>query len=251
MVPEFVNPKYKDAARNSFKKPTRLECMMQDYALMLLKMAPTASKDGKVGSASVPRMLYSPVKNELSAGMAKQAAGNGSGTAPSGEADMFGLYCEMMMRAGVKMFDGRPMQVNRSGIWVDAWPQVTFNAHFAHSLQQLKTRLPTPELVKISPRSTLLINLGPGSTLTIKSLNLDGALVIEGTGDFVIDGLTVTNRSWRFTPIAEGSPEASMDSILIRGYAVEKVATATLSITDGASNVLGATIVDGVVPVVV
>jgi hypothetical protein len=42
-----------------------------------------------------------------------------------------------------------------------------------------------------------------------------------------------------------------MDSILIRGYAVEKVATATLSITDGASNVLGATIVDGVVPVVV
>mgnify|MGYP006155069591 CR=1 FL=1 len=29
VVPEFVNPKYKDAARNSFKKPTRLECMMQ------------------------------------------------------------------------------------------------------------------------------------------------------------------------------------------------------------------------------
>jgi hypothetical protein len=29
LVPEFVNPKYADAAKNRFKKPTRLECMMQ------------------------------------------------------------------------------------------------------------------------------------------------------------------------------------------------------------------------------
>lgn len=28
---EFVNPKYADAGRTVFKKPTRLECMMQDY----------------------------------------------------------------------------------------------------------------------------------------------------------------------------------------------------------------------------
>lgn len=28
---EFVNPKYADAAKTVFKKPTRLECMMQDY----------------------------------------------------------------------------------------------------------------------------------------------------------------------------------------------------------------------------
>ena len=28
-IPEFVNPKYKDAAKTEFKKPTRLECMMQ------------------------------------------------------------------------------------------------------------------------------------------------------------------------------------------------------------------------------
>jgi UDP-sugar pyrophosphorylase len=30
-MPEFVNPKYADAAKTTFKKPTRLECMMQDY----------------------------------------------------------------------------------------------------------------------------------------------------------------------------------------------------------------------------
>jgi hypothetical protein len=30
-VGEFVNPKYKDISRTAFLKPTRLECMMQDY----------------------------------------------------------------------------------------------------------------------------------------------------------------------------------------------------------------------------
>jgi hypothetical protein len=30
-VPEFVNPKYADVSRTTFKSPTRLECMMQDF----------------------------------------------------------------------------------------------------------------------------------------------------------------------------------------------------------------------------
>jgi UDP-sugar pyrophosphorylase len=34
-VPEFVNPKYKDNTKTTFKKPTRLECMMQDYPKLL------------------------------------------------------------------------------------------------------------------------------------------------------------------------------------------------------------------------
>jgi len=32
-MPEFVNPKYADASRSGFKKPTRLECMMQELPL--------------------------------------------------------------------------------------------------------------------------------------------------------------------------------------------------------------------------
>jgi UDP-sugar pyrophosphorylase len=30
LMPEFVNPKYTDATNQAFKKPSRLECMMQD-----------------------------------------------------------------------------------------------------------------------------------------------------------------------------------------------------------------------------
>ena len=34
-VPEFINPKYADAAKNKFKSSTRLECMMQDFPKLL------------------------------------------------------------------------------------------------------------------------------------------------------------------------------------------------------------------------
>lgn len=34
-VNEFVNPKYVDESKTSFKSPTRLECMMQDFPLLL------------------------------------------------------------------------------------------------------------------------------------------------------------------------------------------------------------------------
>ena len=35
-IPEFVNPKYQDSSKTTFKKPTRLECMMQDYPKLLI-----------------------------------------------------------------------------------------------------------------------------------------------------------------------------------------------------------------------
>lgn len=35
VIPEFVNPKYANEERTTFKSPTRLECMMQDYPKLL------------------------------------------------------------------------------------------------------------------------------------------------------------------------------------------------------------------------
>ena len=36
VMPEFVNPKYADSEKTVFKKPTRLECMMQVSFLLVL-----------------------------------------------------------------------------------------------------------------------------------------------------------------------------------------------------------------------
>lgn len=45
MVVEFVNPKYKDNSRRvEFKKPTRLECMMQDFPKLMDKELGASSK---------------------------------------------------------------------------------------------------------------------------------------------------------------------------------------------------------------
>ena len=66
MVPEFVNPKYKDDAKTIFKKPTRLECMMQEYPKLL------TLEDGKVGFTQVERWLsFSAVKNNTNDALTK------------------------------------------------------------------------------------------------------------------------------------------------------------------------------------
>ena len=66
VMEEFVNPKYADATKTAFKKPTRLECMMQDYA----KVLPSGSSNiGFTTSASW--IGYSPAKNSISEGVAK------------------------------------------------------------------------------------------------------------------------------------------------------------------------------------
>ncbi len=64
LVPEFVNPKYKDETRTTFKKPTRLECMMQDFPRNL-------GPDDPVGFTQFPDWTYSPVKNAMADAKAK------------------------------------------------------------------------------------------------------------------------------------------------------------------------------------
>jgi UDP-sugar pyrophosphorylase len=72
VIPEFVNPKYADEARNKFKAPTRLECMMQDYPKLL-------SAKGAVGFTTYDTWFsFSPVKNNI-----KDAAALGAKGMPS------------------------------------------------------------------------------------------------------------------------------------------------------------------------
>ena len=60
VVLEFVNPKYKDETRTDFKKPTRLECMMQDIPKLFQKeMQDTAN----IGFTTFDRWFtFSPAK---------------------------------------------------------------------------------------------------------------------------------------------------------------------------------------------
>ena len=75
---EFVNPKYTDGTKTLFKKPTRLECMMQDYP----KALGAASRVGFTTSPSW--FCYSPVKNNAKDAVA--AVKSSRGTLPPSSA---------------------------------------------------------------------------------------------------------------------------------------------------------------------
>lgn len=61
VVVEFVNPKYKDdVARSEFKKPTRLECMMQDIPKLFQK---EMGSEARIGFTMFERWFtFSPAK---------------------------------------------------------------------------------------------------------------------------------------------------------------------------------------------
>ena len=60
VVIEFVNPKYKDETRTEFKKPTRLECMMQDIPKLFQK---EMGSEANIGFTMFDRWFtFSPAK---------------------------------------------------------------------------------------------------------------------------------------------------------------------------------------------
>ena len=71
---EFVNPKYKDAARDAFKKPTRLECMMQDFPKARDRGAPSGSRARaraeRAAAAAARALASSPRRSALALALA-------------------------------------------------------------------------------------------------------------------------------------------------------------------------------------
>lgn len=91
---EFVNPKYKDKEKTAFTKPTRIECMMQDYPRLLGPQA-------RVGFTQLDRWIcFSPVKNNAVDAAKKAAASSPPESASTGEADMYGACAKMLRQAG-------------------------------------------------------------------------------------------------------------------------------------------------------
>ncbi|MDD9969377.1 MAG: UTP--glucose-1-phosphate uridylyltransferase [Myxococcales bacterium] len=215
MIPEFVNPKYNDAERTSFKKPTRLECMMQDYPKLL-------GPDAAVGFTEFERELcFSAVKNNLEDAAAKLNQGLPPESASSGEADLYALHRRYLRSAGADVPEA-PKQTF-AGIDVALFPIVvlgptviTPRASTVESIQRLA----------MTDRSSLIIE-GPGQVF-IEDLRLDGALVIRAEAGAIVrvTGLSVKNRGWRAIAIRPGDklPEATT----IRGFRLERIETQQL-----------------------
>ena len=231
-MPEFVNPKYADAEKTIFKKPTRLECMMQDFATVL-----EGEDSKKVGFTSIAAELcFSPVKNATADGVLLQQSGTHPGVAATGEADQYASTRKILSSIGCNIVDASPVSFN--GIVITPGPEIVLAPSFAIFPAECRIKFPNPSHVKISSRSSLVVR---GNGVIIESLELDGALVIECEegASGVIRNLIVKNAGWEKVPCEANECD---EVIRMRGFYLKKNETETIIIkndneVDGAPNI--------------
>jgi UDP-sugar pyrophosphorylase len=222
VMPDFVNPKYKDAEKTMFKKPTRLECMMQDFPTVL-----NADEETHVGfTQAAANICFSPVKNAVEAGVALQAKGTPAGTAATGESDQYSAQRIFLQSHGCKVVDADP--VVYSGITVVPGPAVVLKPDFVCCPGDLKVKFPSPEKVSMTSRSTLVVK---GSGVVIESLNLDGCLVVEANpGETVtVKDLVVKNEGWVQVPTEDSESEI----VRMRGFTIDRKETEQVGAASG------------------
>eukprot|EP00613_Pedinella_sp_CCMP2098_P036895 CAMPEP_0171808738 /NCGR_PEP_ID=MMETSP0991-20121206/76562_1 /TAXON_ID=483369 /ORGANISM="non described non described, Strain CCMP2098" /LENGTH=650 /DNA_ID=CAMNT_0012421713 /DNA_START=28 /DNA_END=1980 /DNA_ORIENTATION=- len=206
VVEEFVNPKYADASRTTFKKPTRLECMMQDLPKLMAKELP----DANVGFTTMERWLtFSPAKNAPDAGAAAALAGSPPGSPASSEADVYGAIRVILGKAtGAQVEEG--VESVFAGMPVTLLPAVQLDPAFAVT----------------SSDGALVVKCSvPGATLTVENLS-------------------VSNQGWEFVPAEVGESSESVPEVFrIRGYKLLKHEAMVIEVTQPGDWVVGS---DGV-----
>jgi len=234
VVIEFVNPKYKDETRTEFKKPTRLECMMQDIPKLFQK---EMGSEANIGFTMFDRWFtFSPAKNSLEAGVEDVGkGGTAPGTMSSAESDKYIQNQRKLKFAGVDINVTEEKDlVPIAGIPVTPGPRVILCPGFAITQQEVVEKI---EGGKITNRSTLVLE---GEDLKVKNLDLDGALVIR-TGhdcDVTVDGLVVRNTGYDLSEVPEGADVP--EEVAIRGYTMNKSEAMEITITEPGKYHIGA-----------
>ncbi|KAK4273974.1 hypothetical protein QN277_017271 [Acacia crassicarpa] len=208
-IKEFVNPKYKDASKTSFKSSTRLECMMQDYPKTL---PPSA----RVGFTTMDSWLaYAPVKNNPE-DAAKVPKGNPYHSATSGEMAIYRSNSLILKKAGVEVAGPELQVIN--GQEVEVWPRITWKPKWGLTSSQIKKRVSGS--CSISQRSTLVIK---GKKVNLKNLSLDGALVVDAIDDAEVDVVgSVKNKGWTLETV-DHKNASEHEVVRIRGFKFNKI----------------------------
>ncbi|CAN7062945.1 hypothetical protein Bca4012_096044 [Brassica carinata] len=208
-IKEFVNPKYKDSTKTSFKSSTRLECMMQDYPKTL---PPTA----RVGFTVMDIWLaYAPVKNNPE-DAAKVPKGNPYHSATSGEMAIYRANSRILQKAGVKVEE--PVKQVLNGQEVEVWSRITWKPKWGMIFSDIKTKVSGN--CDISQRSTMAIT---GRNVFIDNLSLDGALIVDSIDDAEVKlGGSIKNNGWTMETV-DYKDTSVPEEIRIRGFRFNKV----------------------------
>lgn len=229
-VPEVFNPKTAgsgDARR--FKSPARLECMMQDYPKLLVEhrklLQKTSSRIGLV--LFPPALVYSPCKNDVESARDKAQNDIPPQCAGSAEHDLFTANRDKLAALGI-VFHGLADDQPREwlGIPLDcSGPQLVFGSSFAPTQAKLSSRFSSPPHVRISRRSTLVVE----GDVTIRSLELDGALRVSACAGASVEitNLRVQNAGYAYTAVELTERTDPIDAM--RGYTFAELGLRELS----------------------
>jgi len=235
IIAEFVNPKFSDATRTTFKKPARLETMMQDLPKLF-------TSGEKVGVTIFHRAwCFSACKNNLADAAEKVAKNGPPESASSAESDFYLAGRMKLEMAGMVVKEG-PMQEIR-GVPFVTGPRVILRPTFAVTLSDIRERVRGGEIsgpstlivhgdvhledVHISGGASLTISAVPGATVHVRGLRAS-----ENNG-FELVELTDAEMTAQTTP----------EFLRIRGYRINDRKTVRIAITSPGRWEIGA---DGV-----
>lgn len=212
IIAEFVNPKYADASRTTFKKPTRLETMMQD----LPRLFGPEEKPGV--TVFDRRWSFSANKNNIADAAAKAASGGVPESAASAESD-FHLAGRMKLRAaGMDVVDAPERKIE--GVPVVPGPRVLLRPSFAMTRAEVREKISGG---RIEGEATLLLD---GRNIRLENVSLaDGAALVVRACDgahVTIRNLRVENDGFALTLLddEEKASPATPEYLRIRGYRI-------------------------------
>lgn len=177
-------------------------------------------------------------QNALEAGVEAVQKGNTApGTMSSAESDKYIQNQRKLKFAGVDLpvTDVPDDLVPVSGIPITEGPRIVLCPAFGITQEELLNKIQGD--ITISKRSSVVLE---GHHLTIKNLEVDGALVIRTGEDshVTVDGLKVVNKGWDIVP---NDPSKKYDeAVAIRGYTMEKHETVEYLINEPGKFVIGA-----------
>ena len=218
IIAEFVNPKYADASKTTFKSPTRLETMMQDLPKLF-------GPDEKTGVTIFDRRwCFSANKNNIKDAAAKHAAGGPPESGATAESDFYLAGRMKLAAAGMKVETAKEELI--LGIPFTASPRVLLRPSFALTLDEVRAKISGGS---ISDDATLVLD---GQDITLENVEIaaGSALVIKACDGAKVTAknLKVENDGFELVPLTadEQNSAATPEYLRLRGYRIVNRAAA-------------------------
>ena len=193
IIAEFVNPKYKDESKTQFKKPTRLETMMQDLPKLFTEAE-------KVGVTIFNRIwTFSADKNNPEEAAQKNQAGQPFESAVSAESDFY--EAGRMKILFTKNTLQKPNTLYFRQLPFKNGARVILKPNFAITLNEVKEKISGCFL---SNQSSLILD-GVNIYLNNVTLKNTSALHIKVAPGVTIkvDGLILDNQGYQIEPLSQ------------------------------------------------